>query len=102
MNCEENIMEKTKETWIMNPELAKCGIVDLYEMMADAIEGKSFDHYDCTKIEVGKEIFNRIEDYYIERGMDRASFGMMWVCYGPKASLEGYEVQVEPGWAYDD
>ena len=95
-------MEKIKETWIMDPERAKCGIPQFYELAADAMYDKTFDHYDCCKVEVGKEILNRIEEYYVEQGMDRAEFGMLWVCYGPKATLEGYEVQVEPGWAYDD
>lgn len=95
-------MEKIKETWIMDPERAKCGITELYEMMADAMYDRSFSNYDCTKIEVGKSIFEAIREFYVEAGLDEATFGMMWVCYGPKATLEGYEVQVEEGWATDD
>lgn len=95
-------MEKIKETWRIGDWACKCGIPTLYDTIAQGMYGKTFDHYDVCKVEVGKEIFNQMEAYYTEQGMDRAEFGMLWVCYGPKATLEGYEVQVEPGWAYDD
>lgn len=96
-------MEKIKETWVFSdPEKCKCGISDLYDLIADSICGKAFDHYDVTKVYVGKEVLDRVEEYYLEQGADRADFGMLWVCYGPKATLEGYEVQVDAGWAYDD
>lgn len=88
--------------WIMDPQQTEMGIVDFYEFLADNIFGKSFDHYDCTKINVGEEIFEGIKRYYLEKGMGDVDFGMMWVCYGPKASLTGYNVELEDGWATDD
>lgn len=99
-------MEKAKEIWVINPttfqDNFRCGIVELYDRIAKMIFGKTFDHYDCTKIEVGRKILDAVEAYYIEQGMDKAEFGMMWVCYGPKATLDDYNVQVETDWATDD
>lgn len=95
-------MEKIKETWIMDPERANCGIPQFYELVADAMYDRTFAHYDCTKVECGKDILEAIREYYREQGVEDFDFNMMWVCYGPKATLEGYEVQVEEGWATDD
>ena len=92
-------MNKIKEIWEIDEEQCKCGIVELYDNIALGICGKTFNHYDCCKIEVGKEVFERVKDYYLEQGTDESGFGMLWVCYGPKANLEGYEISVKPGWA---
>lgn len=99
-------MEKIKETYNLNTTIYsdgfKCGVVEMYDRFAKMAYGKTFDHYDCTKICVGKKIFDRIEAYYTEQGMDRADFGMLWCCYGPKATLNDYLVELEDGWATDD
>ena len=75
------------------------GIVELYDLVSELSFGRTFPNYDCTKIEIGKEIFEKIRAHYLEHGTDNFSFNMLWVCYGPKASLEGYEVRIEDGFA---
>ncbi len=89
------------DTYIMDPTRITT-IPEFYEALADAMYDKSFDHYDCTKVEVGESIFEDIRAYYKEQGVDDFNFNMLWVCYGPKATLKGYEVQAEDGWAYND
>ena len=78
------------------------GIVDFYDMLATELYGKTFDHYDCRKVEVGKSIFEAICNHYIEQGKPAEDFAMLWCCYGPKATRDGYSFCVEDDWATDD
>lgn len=90
-------------TCVINPEKLNVGIVAFYDLLATELYGKTFDHYDCTKVEVGKEVFNKIEEYYrAEKNMPKEDFAMLWCCYGPKATLDGYQVQAKDDWATDD
>lgn len=100
------ITENIKETWEINPTIYtdgfKCGMVEMFDRFAKMILGKTCDHYDCRKVYVGEKIMELVESYYLEQGMEKAEFGMVWVCYGPKATLDGYKVQVDAGWATDE
>lgn len=87
--------------YILNPEYI-LSIVELYDLIAEELYGKTFDHYDCTKVSVGEGVYENIRRYYIDKGEEDFSFNMIWVCYGPKATLTGYNIEVEEGWCYDD
>lgn len=78
------------------------GIVDFYDNLSVLMYGKTYDHYDCTKVYVGKAIQNDIFEYYKRQGKKEEFVSMLWVCYGPKATLEGYEVECENDWATND
>lgn len=80
----------------LTPEDCNCGIVELFNNISTKLYGRTYDSYDCTKVCVGKEIFDRVEEYY---GKASEDFAMIWCCYGPKATLEGYEVEAEDNWA---
>lgn len=79
----------------------KMGLVDFYDALARLMYGKTYEHYDCRKVCVGKSIQDDIFKYYEEQGKETIDISMMWVCYGPKATLEGYEIEAENDWATD-
>lgn len=61
--------------------------------------------YDCLKIEVAQNIFDRIYDYYSETehiGMD--TMGMRWCCFGPKVNKEflNYQVDIQEGFITEE
>ena len=90
-------------TYTMYPKNAEpCGIVEFYDRLAELMYGKTYAHYDCTKVYVGKEIQDKIFNYYRTQGTEDSEISMLWVCYGPKATLEGYEVECENDWATDE
>ena len=79
-------------------------IPELYDNISMKINGKKANHYDCRKVRVGEAIHSAIERYY---GMQfdymddndlKGNVFLLWVTYGPKVSLEGYEVEVDDGW----
>lgn len=79
----------------LNELLSFVSIPELYDNIAIKLFGKTANHYDCTKIKVGDKIENAISRYY---GDDSQGFAMHWLCFGPKAILNGYEVEVDEGW----
>lgn len=92
-----------KTTITITPEEATCGIVQLFDNITTKLYGKNYCSYDCTKICVGKEVFNKVEEYYrTEKNMPKEEFAMLWCCFGPKATLDGYEVEVEDDWCDDE
>lgn len=82
---------------VLNKELCNIGIVGLYHRISELFYGKTFDSYDCTKVEVGEKIYEDVRNYYQDEGMSYQDFCMAWLCYGPKATLEGYEVRIQKG-----
>lgn len=92
-----------KTTIRITPEKLTGGLGAFYDLLATELYGKTFDHYDCTKVEVGKEVFNKIEEYYcVENNMPKNNFAVVWCCCGPKATLDGYEVEVEDNWCSEE
>ncbi|MBP5423830.1 MAG: hypothetical protein J6Y78_15445 [Paludibacteraceae bacterium] len=77
---------------------SKVAIPKLYENIAVKLGIKNATNFDCTKVLVGQSIFDACSDFYKEHGVPDDEFAMLWVCYGPKASLEGYKVEVEDSW----
>lgn len=80
----------------LNVELVEEGIQQFYDRVAEAIGlDSSTAKYDCSKILVSERRFYIISNYY--SSLD--TFGMAWVCYGPKISAEltGEEVEIEEG-----
>lgn len=79
----------------LNIDLMVESITNFYDRVAEAIGvDSSTVKYDCRKILVSKERFDEISNYY-----DPDTFGMAWVCYGPKTlgSLTDDEVEIEEG-----
>lgn len=89
-------------TYVMYPTKCELGIPEFYNALSKLMYGKEYDHYDCTKVCVGKSIQEDIFNYYKEQGAEEFEISMLWVCYGPKTTLEGYEVECENDWATDD
>lgn len=84
------------------PKKAEIGIPEFYGELAKLMFGKEYDHYDCSKVCVGKSIQEDIFNYYKEQRIEEWEIGMLWVCYGPKATLNGYEIEADADWAYND
>ena len=82
----------------LNETLSFVSIPTLYDNISMVINGKKASNYDCTKVCVGESILNDCERYVNENGGKKGDFSMLWVMYGPKATLQGYEVEVEEGW----
>lgn len=91
--------------YIINPEEnCKRSVIDFYEMIAREIGYEVTDktHYNPTKIQVSEDIASEMEDFYIENGMDRMAFGMMWCCSGPGLLPDSERnVKVYVGFAYE-
>lgn len=88
-------------TYAIYPTTCEIGIPEFYDQLSKLMYGKCYDHYDCTKVCVGKSIQDDIFNYYKAQGVEDWEICMLWVCYGPKATLEGYEVECENDWATD-
>lgn len=77
-------------------------IPNLYDQIAIEMKLPVTDdvRYDCTKVNVSKDIMDAIFSYYKKHGLDEGSLSMTWVCYGPKAVDELGEstVELEEGW----
>ena len=86
----------------LNEQLSFVSIPELYDNISMKINGKTADKYDCTKVLVGDAIYNAIQRYYTNGGKDKTDFAMRWLCFGPKATLNNYEVEVEDGWCVMD
>jgi hypothetical protein len=95
---------------IPNPEVIGYSIVSLYEVVAQALGEKNWNaeniQFDCTKINVAKNIYNAMEASAVEefgckhRAKDiKTEFAMLWCMSGPKAidGLANNEVEVEEG-----
>lgn len=89
-------------TYIIDPLQCECGLPALYDLIATSLYDKTFDHYDCRKVCIGASVYDAVERYYINDGATAGEVAMAFLMYGPKPSLEGYEVEVEEGWCYDD
>jgi len=94
----------TKTFVKLGMEESFCGIPDLYTKLAELeCEVVPEDiRYDCTKIEVAKNVADNMFAYMESRGIDKASQGMMWCIYGPKTNeaLEDDTVVYEKGFMY--
>lgn len=95
---------------IPNPEVIGFSIVSLYEIIAQTLGEKNWNaeniQFDCTKINVAKNIYNAMESSAVEqfgykhRAEDiQTEFAMLWCMSGPKAidGLATNEVEVEEG-----
>ena len=95
---------------IPNPEIIGFSIVSLYEVIAQTLGEKNWNaeniQFDCTKINVAKNIYNAMEASAVEqfgykhRAEDiQTEFAMLWCMSGPKAidGLATNEVEVEEG-----
>ena len=86
-------------------ELKEQSIVDFYQAVAEQQFGSELvevQSYDCTKIKVSEERFEKIREYYEkEYGMLVEEFAMQWIMRGPKVdcNLSETEVEVEDGFA---
>jgi len=90
--------ETTKVT--LSKEACYCGIPDFYRNVAAAMGVTDFEgvSFNCTRICVSKPIQDAIFAYYKEEHQyDDVSIAMLWVNYGPKASLpdSGYVAETE-------
>ena len=82
----------------LTDEEVHTSIVQLYNNIALRL-GYNPDNceYDCRKINVSNDIFERIYDYYrTEENYGMDTMGMVWCCYGPKCDdkLKEYEVEI--------
>ena len=92
------------QTVKLGMEESYCGIVALYNKVATLLGHENTDdlHYDCRKINVANNIFENIRAYYEkDQKLDKESFGMAWVCYGPKCdeALPDDTITIEDGFA---
>lgn len=80
-------------------EVTSCvTIPKLYENIAAKLHLKNATNFACNKVLVGQGIFDTCRNYYANQGVPGEEFGMLWLCYGPKATLEGFKVEVEDDW----
>lgn len=86
----------------LNEALSYVSITELYDNISMKINGKKASQYDCRKVRVGESVMNAVQRYYgiqfKNQNKAQTDFAMNWLCYGPKATLNGYEVEVEEGW----
>ena len=80
----------------------KTSIGTLYDVIAVAMNLPVNDdaRYDCSKVNVAKNIQENVFEYYKDSGMNEESVCMLWLCYGPKAVdyLADDEVELKEGW----
>lgn len=85
----------------MTPEECYCALPELYDRIAIKMYGKTFARYDCTELDVGKDILAASEQFYKDtKGAEAWEVNMLWLNCGPHPSLEGYEVK-GGNWAID-
>lgn len=82
-------------------------ICDLYDNIAFILGYKDIEKikYDCKKIRVTEEVFNKVRSFYKEEyDTSDLDFGLEWIACGPKADLEmeGFQVEIENGFIYKD
>lgn len=77
---------------------SKVSIPTLYDNIAMAMYGRKGTNYDCSKVLVGESIFDACKEYVVESGGQESDFNMLWCIYGPKATLSGFDFEVEEGW----
>ena len=98
---------------IPNPEVIGYSIVSLYEVIAQTLGEKNWNaeniQFDCTKINVAKNIYDTMVATAVEQLRHKASedtirteFAMMWCMSGPKAvdGLSKNEVEIFEGFIY--
>ena len=79
-------------------------VPELYDNISMKINGKKASHYDCRKVCVGEAIRSASERYYglqfegYPQNELSGNVFLLWLTYGPKVTLQGYEVEVEDGW----
>lgn len=83
---------------ILSKRECRVSIPELYDNICVALNGRVGTDYDCTKVTVGEKIFEECKDYHVLQGGTASDFGMLWLMYGPRATLKGYDVEVEEGW----
>lgn len=71
-------------------------ISDFYDYIAK-LEGKYSEElqYDVRKICCTKSAADEMLRFYKDQGQNREQIGALWLCFGPKANLEGNEFAVE-------
>ena len=77
---------------------AYTSIVGLYNAIAKKLDIPNANSYDCKKVRVGQDVMDACQKYHIDNGDDNVHFAMLWLNYGPKASLQGYAIEVDRGW----
>ena len=94
-NKKENKMKNKKI--MLTEEECYTEIINLYDTVAKKLGFKNVEslEYDCRKICVSKNVYEKINAYYKDQGMDAQSFAMRWVSFGPKANLEDKDCVVE-------
>lgn len=86
------------KTTALTEEKSHVSIPTLFDNISLDINGKVATKYDCTKVCVGEDVYEACKDEYIGKGGDEVGFATLWCFYGPKATLQGYDVEVEEGW----
>jgi len=90
-----------KKKYKLSEEKCQCSLLDFYRNVAE-ISGVKITQkiqYDCKKIYVTKPVQDCIWEYYHEIGYTDNEIMIIFLHYGPKASLPGseYEIQIEKG-----
>lgn len=88
-------------------EVTYTSITDMYKKVAELAGYNVTDNtrYNCTKINVARNIQEKLFKYYEEvEHMPKANIGMIWCIYGPKAddSLADDSVMIEEGFFYEE
>ena len=75
----------------VNVYVKSTNIPKLYDCIAIAMgyNLNQVQSYDCKKVEVSSNIVHAVMDWYKSNYADyKVSFGMEWVCFGPKENKE--------------
>ena len=75
-------------------------ITDFYADIAENILKVDGDYkFNPSKIYVSNNLYSEFEQLYVDQGVDRVGFAMVWLNIGPKTdeSLEDNQVRVEDG-----
>ena len=83
----------------------KCAITPFYENVALVLGKDPFNlMYECTKINVSKNVQDLIFEYYKAEGAQDYEICMRWCCFGPKVdeTLEDFEVEIFDGFCIEE
>lgn len=90
----------------INKRDCSCSITKFYEKAANKAGLKTTDTttYDCRKICITEPVRKMLHKFYADLGLTDDKIAMLFLQYGPKASLEGnkYEFEVEDGFAFEN
>lgn len=89
----------------INKRDCNCSITKFYEKAAKKAGLNTTDTttYDCRKICITEQIRKALFRYYSNLGLSDEKIAMLFLQYGPKASLDGdkYEFEIEEGFAFE-